>query len=405
MVRQRADQRVVLEFGAAIVAALPGHFSRPLRLLVLANTIAEYRRQRSQAVQRTEQQRAAFYDRVWREAASHLGAYVKTIPENILEIGLANGRTRVHLNETAADDIVTLRLAADKLAVHRLVEAEGIPMPACLEFRVDAWRPAETFLSRAEHACVVKPAHSGSGGLGVTTGVRDRRGLVLAIARAAVFGLDLLIEHEVEGRDYRLLFLDGVLLDAFARFPPTVRGDGSATVAELVRRENVRRLALGSSHAQTILNIDSDMLLTLRRQGLALRSVPSRDRVVIAKKVVNDNAAHQNDGVRGQLAEPIVRTARSAAAAVGVRFAGVDIITRDPSRPLEETGGVVLEVNTTPGLYHHYQRNGEPAAVAVPILAALLAVPILIPGGSARAAEVGPVIAAQRSQSPLGVNS
>jgi 3-hydroxyisobutyrate dehydrogenase-like beta-hydroxyacid dehydrogenase len=30
---------------------------------------------------------------------------------------------------------------------------------------------------------------------------------------------------------------------------------------------------------------------------------------------------------------------RSAAAAVGARLAGVDVITRDPSKPLEATGG------------------------------------------------------------------
>jgi cyanophycin synthetase len=239
----------------------------------------------------------------------------------------------------------------------------------------------------------------------VTTGVRDRRGLVFAVARAAAFGSDLIIEHEVEGRNYRLLFLDGVLLDALTRFPPTVVGDGTASVADLVRRENLQRVELGSSRAQTSLSIDSDMLLTLRREGLTLDSVPSKDRVVVVKHVVNDNAAHQNEQVRDGLAPAIVGTARNAAAAIGVRLAGVDIITGDPSRPLEETGGVVLEVNTTPGLYHHYRRSGEPAAVAVPILAALLGVPIPSPGGSAPAAEGRPVAPRRRSRARLGVSA
>jgi D-alanine-D-alanine ligase-like ATP-grasp enzyme len=55
---------------------------------------------------------------------------------------------------------------------------------------------------------------------------------------------------------------------------------------------------------------------------------------------------------------------------VGLRLAGVDVITPDASRPLEEAGGVVAEVNGTPGIHHHYhvadRANATP--VAVPIL-------------------------------------
>lgn len=396
---------MVLEHAAALVAALPGHYGRPMRFLVLANTIAKRRRRQSQTVRQAEGHRAAFYDGVWAEAASNVGASVTAIPEHILEVSLGVRRTRVRLNETAADDIVTLRLAGDKVAVHRLLEAVGIPMPPYLEFRVEEWQAAAAFLSRAARACVVKPARAGSEGRGVTTGVRDRRGLVFAIARAAAFGSDLLIEHEVEGRNYRLLFLDGVLLDALTRFPPTVIGDGSATVADLVRRENLQRVALGSSRAQTLLSVDSDMRLTLQREGLTLDSVPGKDRVVVVKHVVNDNAAHQNEQVRDGLDPAIVGTARAAAAAVGVRLAGVDIITRDPSRPLEETGGVVLEINTTPGLYHHYRRSGDPATVAVPILAALLGVPTPGPGVPAPSADGRPVAPRRRSLARLGVSA
>jgi D-alanine-D-alanine ligase-like ATP-grasp enzyme len=50
--------------------------------------------------------------------------------------------------------------------------------------------------------------------------------------------------------------------------------------------------------------------------------------------------------------------------------AGVDVITPDASQPLEQSGGVVAEVNGTPGIHHHYhvadKANATP--VAVPIL-------------------------------------
>jgi cyanophycin synthetase len=60
---------------------------------------------------------------------------------------------------------------------------------------------------------------------------------------------------------------------------------------------------------------------------------------------------------------------------VGLRLAGVDVITPDASRPLEEAGGVVAEVNGTPGIHHHYH-VADPAnatRVAIPILGKVLA--------------------------------
>jgi glutathione synthase/RimK-type ligase-like ATP-grasp enzyme len=43
---------------------------------------------------------------------------------------------------------------------------------------------------------------------------------------------------------------------------------------------------------------------------------------------------------------------------VGTRLAGIDVITTDPGVPLGESGGVILEVNATPGYHHHYTRDG-----------------------------------------------
>ena len=64
----------------------------------------------------------------------------------------------------------------------------------------------------------------------------------------------------------------------------------------------------------------------------------------------------------------------SAARAVGVRLAGVDLITPDASLPLDAAGGVILEVNATPGLQYHYEVRDPVRATPVmaPILEALL---------------------------------
>jgi D-alanine-D-alanine ligase-like ATP-grasp enzyme len=56
-------------------------------------------------------------------------------------------------------------------------------------------------------------------------------------------------------------------------------------------------------------------------------------------------------------------------------LAGVDVVTRNLSVPLESNGGVILEANPIPGLFHHYNVSNSATAtpVAIPILEALLA--------------------------------
>jgi D-alanine-D-alanine ligase-like ATP-grasp enzyme len=53
----------------------------------------------------------------------------------------------------------------------------------------------------------------------------------------------------------------------------------------------------------------------------------------------------------------------------------VDVITRDIAVPLGESGGVIIEVNATPGLYHHHTTDGGAVSVARDILTRIAQAP------------------------------
>ncbi len=220
----------------------------------------------------------------------------------------------------------------------------------------------------------MKPA-DGFSGRGMTCGVRTRRELAIAARRAAGYSSQVLVERMVLGASYRVLLLDGEVLDVIRRDPPGVRGDGRSTIAELIAAENRRRVAAGSQAGFARLELDLDLVLTLRRAGLRLRSVPPAGVEVKVKTAVSGNAAIENETVRSPVSPELLREAVAAAETLGVRLAGVDVITTDLSRPLAETGGAINEVNTLPTLLHHLY-VADPAAaprVAVPILRLLLA--------------------------------
>jgi cyanophycin synthetase len=277
----------------------------------------------------------------------------------------------VRRNAVMLDDIVTFAL--DKETGQRLLAEAGLPVPEFVLLDGEDHDRVDRFLAMTAEGCVVKPVE-GFSGRGVTCGVRTRTELRLAARRAAGYGAHVLLERMVGGDSYRVLLLDGELLDVILRHPPRVVGDGRSTIAELVAAENRRRVAAEGRLGTSRLELDLDLAFTLRRTGRTLASVPAAGEVVAVKTAVGGNRRDDNERLPTPLHPAVLADCVRAAEVLGVRLAGVDLITSDPARPLAETGGAINEVNTTPSLLHHLNVSGdeEPPDLAGRILARLL---------------------------------
>ena len=233
--------------------------------------------------------------------------------------------------------------------------------------------PAVAFMEEIGTDCVVKPAGGTGGGLGVTTGVRSRWRLARAAFAAGSHAGRVVIEEQV-GRKHRLLYLDGKLIDAVIRRPPRVVGDGRSSMAQLVEAVNSQRLRQDQSVSHDLLTVDMDMKHTLANQSLSLRSVPAQGRVVVLKTVINQNSGVNFLEPATPLLCPSVITDGPAGAEPGRRsLRAWTFITADPGRPLGETGGVFLEVNSQPGYFWHYHKRDGEFPLALHVLQCLLA--------------------------------
>jgi cyanophycin synthetase len=343
---------------------------RLLWALAMGRALLRFCNPRRRSAGRNE---TAFYVRTWREAAEQLGGSCRQLTSDVAEIQLDGARTRVVGNVSEIDDPVTLAILHDKPLTHRLLAQEGLPVPRHATFSMGNLNAAMQFLRATAGDCVVKPANGTGGGRGVTTGIRTRWQLARATAAAAVYSDDLMIEQQIPGENYRLLFLDGKLLDAYSRRLPSLIADGKSSIARLVRDHNEERLRHGSGISKELLSVDLDMKRTLSRQGLALRSIPPAGTSVTLKTVVNENSGADNTTATDLLCRSIIEDCARAVRALRVRFAGIDVITRDPSVSLAESGGVILEINGTPNLYFHYMKSDGAFPAAVPLLRRLLA--------------------------------
>lgn len=342
---------------------------RALYFVSMGKAFLRYRNPRRRASGRHQD---AFYQRTWRQAAEALGGEFTALGPCMGEIRVGNARTRVVENVSQIDDPVTLAVLHDKPLTHRILQAEGLPVPRYVPFSLQDMAPAMQFLEDTGGDCVVKPAGGTGGGRGVTTGIRTAWQLARAAAAAAVYADELLIEQQIRGDNYRLLYLDGRLLDAYVRQLPSVVGDGRRSVRQLVDADNDHRLATQAGVSQVLLTIDMDMRRTLAGQGLSLRSVPAQGQRVILKTVVNENSGADNRTVTHELHPSIVAAGERAVRALRTRFAGIDMILQDHRQPLDTDNAVILEVNGTPNLYFHYNKHDGSFPVAEHLLRRLL---------------------------------
>jgi cyanophycin synthetase len=314
------------------------------------------------------------HDGIWRDAAAELGADVIPGGNGIFELRRGDAVTQVSQHVTELDDPATLRVALDRLLVHRLLTEAGVPVPEHETFGLGSMGDAVAFLERHGGPAVVKPASGTGGGRGITCSIKTRADLFRATLAALPFDDGFVVERQVRGEMYRLLFLDGELLSIVRRDPPCVIGDGRSNVAELILAENRRRLAAGGKNALSLIRPDLDFVFALRSAGMNPRSVPLAHERVRVKTATSENGPDENVTVRGGPSAAVARDALAAVRATGLRFAGVDLVTLDLQRDLRDVGGAIVEVNGTPGLRYHYAVSDPDRAdrVAVPVLKRLL---------------------------------
>jgi cyanophycin synthetase len=322
------------------------------------------RRPRSRYVE----QRSAEYLGYWQRGAQALGARLTALGEGIWEIEAAGRRTRVANYMVQIDDPVTLRLAADKPYCHALARRLGLPVVPHATFRLHELDAAWRFMQAQGGEFAIKPARGTAAARGVTLHVATRRELASAAALASLYSEELLVEAMIPMEACRLLYLDGELIHAVRRRGLRVVGDGRASIGALLARRGLARL-----------RSDRATLSTLRAQHLSLDSRPraGEERVVrhlpASTKLDAELRTVYDEAITHLVYEPTASALARVVRELGSRFAGIDLMTNDPSIPLGESGGVFLEVNTTPGLHHHYVDSAERCPAAIPVLRYLLA--------------------------------
>lgn len=260
------------------------------------------------------------------------------------------------LNPVGASDI-----AKDKDYAAFFMKKMGYPVPVGRAFASPDWARAisskqdETaavrYAKRLRYPLIVKP-NSGSQGFGVAVVQNEKE---LRSALRYVFRADkmALVQKPVRGRDYRIVVLDGKVISAYERVPLNVIGDGSSSIADLLKKK--QRQFVKDNRDTWITFDDPRIRAKLRTQGLRLSSVPPFGITIYlldnANLSTGGDAIDVTETIHPSFANIAIRLTRD----MGLRLCGVDIMTSDVTLPAKKY--CVLEINAGPGL-DHYVKTG-----------------------------------------------
>lgn len=227
----------------------------------------------------------------------------------------------------------------DKAATRRILADAGLPIPHGM---VATGGPDDDRFLGTHGDIVVKPAR-GEGGHGITVGVTDHDGLVAARREAEAACPVVVLEQRCAGADLRVVVIAGVVVAASVRHPPTITGDGRATVRELIERRNTGR------DAGLTTPFDSITETAVRACGHGLDDVVDDGEIITVRATANLHTGGTIEDVTGSLHPAHAEVARRAAAVLDLPVAGVDLMVDR----VDGAGQRIIEVNEQPGLANH----------------------------------------------------
>ncbi len=292
--------------------------------------------------------------------------------ESLVQLGYGAKQRRILAAQTDRTGAVAEAIAQDKELTRSLLRSMGVPVPngRPVTDADDAWAAAQEIGG----AVVVKPQY-GSQGRGVATNLTTREQVVAAYNAAREETSYVLVERYAPGADYRLLVVGDRVVAAARREPAQVLGDGRSTIRQLVDGVN-RDPRRGDDHATVLskIKLDSVSLNTLGEQGYTPDSTPNAGVQVLIRRNANLSTGGTAADVTDLVHPEVAARAVEAAKMVGLDVAGVDVIALDITRPLEHQGGIVVEVNASPGLRMHLEpSSGRPRPVGEAIIDTMFA--------------------------------
>ena len=291
------------------------------------------------------------------EEARRRGIPVRRLHErSLIQLGLGSNLRRLEATMSDRTSIIAVEMAQDKDLTRQVLRNIGLSVPpgAAVHTVEEAVETARGI----GFPVILKPL-SANQGRGISPALHSEDDVRWAWDASREFQPRLVVERYVEGRDHRVIVVNGKVVAVAERLPARVIGDGTLSVRELIFEAN-RDPRRGPDHSQVLSYIPMDRATEeyLSRSGLTLDSVPAAGEAVTLRATANLSTGGTSIDRTDEIHPDNVTACEMAAGIIGLDIAGLDVLTPDIGVPFHENGAVIIEVNAAPGIRMHTHPDG-----------------------------------------------
>lgn len=287
---------------------------------------------------------------------------------SMIQLGYGIHQKRIQATLSDRTSILGVELASDKEGTKTILREAGVPVPrGTVVYYLDELKEAIDLVGG--YPIVIKPL-DGNHGRGITINITTWEQAEAAYDAAKEISRAAIVERYYQGRDHRVLVVNGKVVAVAERVPAHVVGDGKSTIQALIEQTNQDpRRGEGHDNVLTKIELDRTSWELLDRQDYTLETILSDGEVCYLRATANLStggiAVDRTDDIHPEN----IWLAQRVAKIIGLDIAGIDVVTSDISKPLRETDGVIVEVNAAPGFRMHVcPSEGIPRNVAEPVL-------------------------------------
>lgn len=290
---------------------------------------------------------------ILKEASNRLGLLYKWETPDISYItNLKTVETVIFRSGMSQNTSFAARAVSDdKYLTKKLLDQVGINTPKGFVVGIKDRDVAFSKLDIDDNHCwVVKPL-SGSGGSGVSTGVKTRADFDRAWDICENLKTrTVLVEEQVVGNDYRVMVIQNKVCAVTQRIAAYIIGDGINTIDELVKikakeREN------NPFYRLKVFEINSVVKNYLEDQGLSIDYIPEMGQKVALLEAVNIGSGGESIDRTDEIHPDWIDIAvRARKAILDAHHVGLDLMAEDISLPPSKQKWSIIEVNTNPDL-------------------------------------------------------
>jgi len=229
----------------------------------------------------------------------------------------------------------------------KLLAEASLPIPDFESFYYSNYDKETVYkkLNRMNYPIILKHA-TGSNSRGLFVNILNSKEAIKILEKQLKILKTMIAQEMVYGKEYRILVLGDKVIAALEMIHPHVVGDGVSKLRSLIKKRQ------NTTDQKT--KLDKQLKWFVMKQGFSLEDIVPKGKTIFYKGICCLAEGGGTKDVTDIVHKDVVDICVKASEVVGKNLVGIDIICKDVSKKQSKKSISILEINSKPNLYRHY---------------------------------------------------